>query len=145
MQALVFAIGNPLRGDDGVARTVCQTLGTEVCVVEEIQLTPEVAARMGPADVVIFVDADIEAESPRMEPVVEEAPTESSFSHVVSPASLVLIARKLYGFTGGAWVCRVPARDFTLGAELTAEASSGARGATRLIKELLEAKCTSPR
>ena len=141
MRALVFAMGNPLRADDGVAQLVCRlldpTAGVEV--VEEIQLCPEMTARMKDADLVIFVDADPDARTAWVRRVEEREAETRCFSHMLNPASLVLLARRLFGFRGEAWICQVPARDFTLGGSLTEEAESSARIAAAQIDELLAA------
>ena len=139
MRTLVFATGNPLRADDGVAQLVCRRLGHPegVEVVEEIQLSPEMAERMKDAEVAVFVDADPNTRTPWMRKIDEQQAEACCFSHILNPASIVLLARRLLGFRGEAWLCQVPARDFTLGGGLTPEAESGARAAARQIEELL--------
>jgi hydrogenase maturation protease len=143
---LVYAIGNPLRADDGVARRVVKSLhdSPAVHVVEQIQLTPEMAPTMSQADAVVFVDADPDAEATLLELMEESHAEASCLSHILNPFTLVMLARHLYGFTGQAWICHVPARDFTLGAPLSTEAEAGARAAVAQIEHLLEDRCTKP-
>ena len=100
---LVLAYGNPLRGDDGVAWHIAQELGktlhdpsTEIAIHH--QLTPELAERVSRAEVVIFLDAVagnlpgfISLES------VDAAPSDTvTWTHVLTPASLLALSRALY-------------------------------------------------
>ncbi|MBL8212273.1 MAG: hypothetical protein JNK87_16270 [Bryobacterales bacterium] len=111
MNRLFVAIGNPLRGDDGVAWRVLDRLRLSGDRLHLHQLTPEVAAEIAPYAEVVFLDADVEAEVPVVEPV-GDATAASAFTHHVSPAAVVRAARLWFGFAGNAWLCRLPARDF---------------------------------
>lgn len=144
MLALVIAIGNRLRGDDGVAHHVADLLhGATLRRVH--QLTPEIAVDMQNHDSVIFLDADPTAEGPSLERI--EAPRESNaaLSHSMTPATLVAIAARLYGFHGEAWMCHLYARDFSPSTGISPEAAAQLEPAAQLVQHLLEARCTSPR
>ncbi len=144
MQALVIAIGNPLRADDGVAHHVAGLLhGAAIRRVH--QLAPEIAAEMQNTDTVIFLDADPAAERPSLDRIAASIETTSSLSHSMSPGTLVAIARRLYGFRGEAWICRLYARDFGTSPEISPEAAAQVAPAAQLVQQLLEARCTSPR
>jgi len=147
MRALVVAIGNRLRADDGVAHHVAGLLqptpGVTVRTVH--QLAPEIAAEMQDADTVVFLDADPEAEGPSLERIEEPVETSGSLSHSMTPETLVTMASRLYRFHGEAWICRLYARDFSPGTELSPEAASHLGKAAQLVRQLLEARCTSPR
>lgn len=147
MRALVIAVGNQLRADDGVAHRVLDLLEPEsgLTFLRLHQLTPEVASEMPGAETVVFLDADPSAEHPSLEKVIQQVERSSPLSHWTSPASLILLATRLYQFRGEAWLCRLPARDFTPGAAITPEAETQAAVAARLVQELLESRCTSPR
>ena len=112
MNARLFvALGNPLRGDDGIAWRVLDGLQLPGDRLHLHQLTPEVAADIAPYAEVVFLDADVAAENPVVEPVGDPTPA-SAFTHHVSPAAVVRAARLWFGFQGAAWLCRLPARDF---------------------------------
>jgi len=131
---LCIAIGNPLRGDDGVARRALQLLPSteQIRLLEVIQLTPELAA----ADAVIFLDSDSSIAEVTSE-AVREYPTRSmSISHFMNPFELLEMARRLYSFAGEALLCRIPARQFEPGERLTRRAEDAARSAVKLVKEL---------
>ena len=147
MRALVVAVGNRLRADDGVAHRVADLLEPSpgVTLRRVHQLAPEIAAELQDADLVIFLDADPETDVPSMERVGRSAETAGSLSHSMSPETLVAIASRIYGFGGEAWICRLYARDFSLSTEVSPEARSHAAEAARLVQKLLEARCTSPR
>ena len=140
MLALLFAIGNRLRGDDGAALEALVHLGpqphAELRVVH--QLTPECAYELhaSGADLVVFVDASTTALEPLIEPVPLPA-GRTPLGHQLPPSSLVALARTLYGWTGKAWQCHIPAHDFDHGEGLNEETARHARQAAELIRRLL--------
>ena len=131
MSVLYVAIGNPLRGDDGVAHRVLALLEPGAAKLGVHQLTPELAWEVARAEAVVFIDADVSAMEPRLEPVGE--PHASLLGHAMTPEEVVYLARGLYGFTGEAFVCRVPAEQFE-GRGLSAEAEGNARVCAELIR-----------
>lgn len=138
MPALVIALGNPLRHDDGVAHRVLELLNPRPDVERRslMQLTPEVAEEIADRSTVIFVDADASGTDLRIEPL-ETSPAGSSFSHVANPSEIVTLARHLYHFTGDAFLCRIPVPDFSPGEGLSEPAQVQARSAARQIEQLL--------
>jgi len=142
VHALVVAIGNRLRADDGVAHRVADLL-TSVTLRRVHQLAPEIAAEMQDVDRVVFLDADPAADAPSLERI-EAAAEAGSLSHSMTPQTLVAIASRLYGFHGEAWICRLYARDFSTSTEISPEAASHLETAAQLVQQLLEARCTSP-
>jgi Ni,Fe-hydrogenase maturation factor len=130
MGVLYIAIGNPLRGDDGVAHRVLELLGPGVTKLGVQQLTPELACEVAQAETVVFIDADVLAGEPRLQPVGE--PHATPLGHAMTPEEVVYLAKRLYGFAGEAFVCRVPAREFE-GEELSLEAERNAHVSTALV------------
>jgi len=51
----------------------------------------------------------------------------------MTPAEIVCLATRLFGFDGAAFVCHVPGIDFDPGEGLSAEAEANARRATQMI------------
>ena len=138
MHTVVLAIGNTLRGDDGVAAHVANLLGTHsgVDVRRVHQLTPELAEEIAQAIAVVFVDADpgvSEAWLERLVPALQRSP----FTHKVTAGELVMLAEKLYGFQGAAYLCHVPAENFKEGESLSEGAETGARAAVECVLRLL--------
>ncbi|MGD1070586.1 MAG: hydrogenase maturation protease [Bryobacteraceae bacterium] len=113
MPTLLIACGNTLRRDDGVAHQVLQLLpAASGRVVRSVhQLTPELAQEIACFDLVVFLDADTALLRPAIEPIGALA-QRSPLTHAATPAEIVALARTLFGFTGEALLCRIPARDF---------------------------------
>jgi len=144
VRALVVAIGNRLRADDGVAHHVADLL-TGVTLRRVHQLTPEIAAETQDVDTVIFLDADPAANGPSLQRIDGSVETAGSLSHSMTPDTLIAMASRLYGFRGEAWICRLYARDFSPSTEISPEAAAQLEPAAQLVQQLLEARCTSPR
>jgi len=134
--ALVIAIGNPLRRDDGAAHYVRLPRG--VVRHATMQLTPEVAAEVARYDTVIFMDADVRASELRIEPI-GSARAPSPLTHVLGPTEIVAMACKLFRFSGDAYVCRIPVRDLSEGEGLSPEAARFVELAAEEIDQLLAA------
>ncbi len=145
MPALLFAIGNPLRRDDGAALETVMLLGpqphTEVRVVH--QLTPECAYELqaAHADTAIFADASIESDTVRVEPAAP-AGDGPALGHHLTPSQLVALARSLYAWQGEAFVCHIPARDFEHGEGLSDATRAHVVEAAGVIARLLNGRRT---
>ena len=144
MSALVIAIGNRLRADDGVAHHLAD-LVHDATLLRVHQLTPELAADLDHHDPVIFLDADPATEGPSLERIHPPRETTAALSHSMNPETLVAIATRLYGFQGEAWICGLYARDFSASTELSPQAAAQLGQAAHLVQQLLEARCTNPR
>lgn len=133
MPAVVIAIGNPLRRDDGAAHQAYLPAGIEKLAV--LQLTPEIALQIAPYDLVIFIDADIAATEVRTERI-EAVPMPPPLTHVFRPAEVVALARSLFGFTGDAYTCHIPIEDISPGEGLTSRTRRFAEQAAREIYKI---------
>lgn len=138
MAALLIAIGNVFRRDDGAARRVLELLGPlpGARTVEVMQLSPEMAEDIAAAGRVVFIDADVNPGPARLEPAGSPSASRSPLAHALHPEEALEYARRLYGFKGEAWICRVPGTDFSTGEGLSAEAETNAREAAGLIRKL---------
>jgi len=139
---LVIGYGNELRGDDAAGPLAARALaalnrpGTRVLVVH--QLTPELAEAIAQARAVFFLDASIEVVgSASLTPLAPD-PSSALRPHQSQPAGLLALARELYGAAPPAWMIRIPARCFDLGAPLSETASRGAARAVALIQQHLQ-------
>jgi len=122
MRTLLLACGNPLRGDDGVASAVLELIAPSPLHTQRAvqQLTPELAEEVGKFARVVFIDADAESKRLKIEPVRNanrRAPftPAAPFTHAVTPEEIVALASALYGFAGEAFLCRIPAGNFSPG------------------------------
>jgi hydrogenase maturation protease len=136
--SLVVTVGNTLRGDDGVAHRVADLLGCRpgVEVRRVHQLTPELAEDMAHARTVVLVDADAEATAVCLERLTPN-PQPAPITHAMTPNELVMLATRLYGFQGEAYLCHLPGEEFAAGGALTPAAEAGARTAAEKIRHLL--------
>jgi Ni,Fe-hydrogenase maturation factor len=141
MPALVVAIGNTLRRDDGVAHYI--RIPGRVEKKGVLQLTPEIAAEIAPYNPVIFVDAAVDATELRIEPV-DSPPSGSPLTHASSPAEIVALARALFHFSGRAYTCRIPARDLSEGQGLSPATRKFAQRAGREVYKISQSHANRP-
>jgi hydrogenase maturation protease len=139
----VVAYGNPLRSDDGVAWRIAERLesaGDPVVALTLQQLTPELALVLSQATGVIFVDA---AAGPVAGEVscadVHPAGPVASFTHHLRPASVLALARGLYGATPRAALVTVVGERFDLGEGLSPVVKRAVPRALRVIRRLVRA------
>jgi hydrogenase maturation protease len=99
-RVLVIGYGNPARGDDGIGPAVIGRLENlaidGVTADSDYQLTVEDAADAAAHDVVIFVDASVDAKEPYEFDTVRPKRTESFSSHSVSPEQVLGLAEELF-------------------------------------------------
>jgi hydrogenase maturation protease len=138
VRTLCIAVGNPLRGDDGVAHRVLDLLETRAgtALLRVQQLVPELSEDIARAQNVIFVDAEVGPGLPYIEQIAPRELRGSPLAHAMTPVEVVCLAARLFGFTGAAFVCHVPGFNFNPGQRLSSEAEENAHRATRIIRGL---------
>ena len=144
MSALVIGYGNPLRGDDGLGWRVADELETclepgEATVLACHQLTPELAAPIAEADLVVFVDARVGERPGRVgvERVEADGIEGWSFSHQLTPSALLAMAATLYDRQPMAWVVSVEGAAFDDGVVLSAAVEAAVSEAVRCAEHLI--------
>jgi hydrogenase maturation protease len=137
---LVLAYGNPLRGDDGAAWRIVESLErrTDVGLLCVHQLTPELVFRVTRAEGVVFVDAarDGVAGEVRMRPV-ETGGSDAGLGHVLAPGALLGLARRLCGGAPPAWLVTIGGRDFGFGARLSPPVAAALGEARAVVRVAL--------
>jgi hydrogenase maturation protease len=135
VRTLCIAVGNPLRADDGVAHRVLDLLEPidGAAFLRAQQLVPELSEEIARAQNVIFIDADVNPGPPHIEQIAPRELSGSPLAHAMTPAEVVCLAARIFGFAGVAFVCHVPGIDFNPGEGLSAEAEANAHRATRII------------
>jgi hydrogenase maturation protease len=143
VRTLCVAVGNPLRGDDGVAHRVLDLLEPTAgaAFIRAQQLVPEISEEIARAQDVIFIDADVNPGPPHIEPIAPRELRGSPLGHAMTPAEVVCLATRLFGFAGAAFVCHVPGIDFDSGHGLSLEAEANAHRAKLMVGSL----CTNLR
>ena len=137
---LVIGFGNTLRRDDGVGPRVADAIAAlalpGVRALACPLLTPELADPVSQARIAIFVDAAVDA--PREVQLRKLAPADSSqiMAHAASPATLLALARDVFGHAPEAWLLTIPAEDIGIGEELSAFTRRGLDTALAEIKQL---------
>jgi hydrogenase maturation protease len=140
---LVIGYGNTLRQDDSVGPRVAERIKarhlrgvhTLICT----QLAPEHAEPVARARTVVFVDAA--AGALRQVRLQRIAPGESPqlLAHAAAPATVLALARDVYGRAPEAWWLTIPAVHLGFGTGLSVTAQRGAARAVREIVRLAEA------
>jgi len=140
---LAFALGNPLRRDDGAGGAVArglEALVPDLEVLEAAELLPEHAEAVSRADGVLFLDAA--AAGPpgevRAGPLAPSA-ARIAVLHALLPEEVLGLARALYGRAPPAVLLTVAGADFTFGHGLSAEVEASLPRARERACELAAA------
>jgi len=135
---LVIGYGNTLRRDDGVGPKVADAiegLGLPgVSVLACPLLTPELAEPISRAERVIFVDAAVDAPLEVHRRGVEPAASAQVMAHAASPATLLALARDVFGHAPQAWLLTIPVTELGIGEALSPLAQRGFELAIEEVK-----------
>lgn len=148
---LIIAYGNPMRSDDGLAWRAADALekklaGTDVEILRLHQLAPEHAETVSRSEAVIFVDAASPNETNGQPGKVHSSPIDTSagpprFSHQLSPAAVVGLARQLYGINPRAFTVTLTGQDFDHGEALSPVVAAALPALVAQIEELVHSLC----
>lgn len=131
---LIIGVGNSLRQDDAAGLWLAEAVGaaldgrgctTQIRLVQ--QLLPEMAEEIGELKPHTVLVADCSADSDSATgqvsrlPAAELSGTTSGVigSHGLTAPQLLMLARRLYGYTGEAWLATVPGSEFGHGEGLS--------------------------
>ena len=139
---LVIGYGNTLRRDDGVGPRVAQAVAalglagvrTMACGL----LTPEISDPVSRVRVAIFVDAAVDAPREVQFRKLEAAGTAQVMAHAASPATVLALARDVFGHAPEAWWLTIPVEDIGVGEEISPLARQGLDTAVQEIKKCAE-------
>ncbi|HEX4006695.1 MAG TPA: hydrogenase maturation protease [Acidobacteriaceae bacterium] len=143
--ALLLACGNSLRADDGVGLRIAAAVeecipASRLRVVAAQQFTPEMAADLAAAELVIFVDASAADEPGAIRVVPVCACVERPETHRLDPAALLALAQTLCGHAPArAFALTVGAANFGYGEDLTGPLLQAVPRAARLVTNLVSA------
>jgi hydrogenase maturation protease len=139
-RVLVICIGNTLRCDDGFAWYVADELSqaTEnLRVIKVLQLTPELAEAISEVGLVIFVDAAAHGEPGTLTcESITSSESDLRYSHDFTPATLVHMAKTLYGRQPKAFLICTAGRVFEHGESLSPEIASAVPAAVARVREI---------
>ena len=141
---VVFAVGNPSRGDDAIGPLLAERLDREglpgVEVVVDFQLQVEHALDLEDRRLAVFVDAAIDCDGPFELRPVRARRDDSYTTHALSPASVLeTFSRITDAQPPPAFALAVRASCFGLGEDLSERANHDLESAwTALLKLVLE-------
>ncbi len=113
---LVIGFGNPGRGDDGLGTALAERLEAlhlpGVTVESDYQLSVEHASLAAEHEIVVFVDAALDAGEPFYLRPLTAAPSPPGFtSHGISPAKVLYLANACYAASPAGYVLGIRAHD----------------------------------
>jgi hydrogenase maturation protease len=137
---VVFALGNPIRADDGAGLAVARGLETvlpDFDMVEAHELLPEHADAVATARAVLFLDASV-AGTPgdvRGSRLVPRTAREAIL-HALLPEEILGLARALHGAVPPAGIVTISGREFSFGDALSPEVEAALPLAREKAREL---------
>ncbi len=144
---LIFACGNPSRGDDALGPALLQRLAEKIRhsdlharveLLTDFQLQIEHALDMENRQQVIFVDACVKAENGFSFNRLKGAKDDSYTSHAMSPESLMNLFQQLYpNNSAEVFLLGIRGYRFDLGQPLTAQAEINLEQAVDYIYQRL--------
>ncbi len=141
---LIFAYGNPSRGDDALGPLLIEQLEAlnpaKIELLTDFQLQVEHAADMLERELVLFIDASVSCAPPYAFSRLAAIKDTSFTSHAMSPAAVLQAYRELYGDPPPAYLLGVRGFSFELGEPLSDAAASNLEAALGLLQKL----CASP-
>jgi hydrogenase maturation protease len=147
---VVFAVGNPSRGDDAIGPVLCgrlakwlenEKLGELVDLIEDFQLNIEHALDLQGRELALFIDAGETTPAPFIFEQISPSTATSHTTHALPPQGVLQVYRQMEGCEPPpAFVLCVRGEKFELGKPLTTAAESHAA----LAFELLMSLCRKP-
>lgn len=153
MGALIFAWGNPSRGDDALGPALIARLEAsrpahpewgKLALLTDFQLQPEHALDLEGRERVLFVDASVSCASPYAFDRLQPSPDFGYTTHAMKPEALLAVFRQVTGREPPpAWLLSVRGAAFDLGEPLGAEAAANLEAAAGFVESLLSGQWKS--
>lgn len=144
MSLVIFAVGNPSRGDDALGPLLMAELEaqglTGVTLVSDFQLQIEHALDLDGHDLALFIDAGTGTPAPFAFYETAPAADTSISTHALTPAAVLQVHAQLRQATPPAFVLCIRGENFELGEGL----SEAARGHLDVTRQHLAACLTEP-
>lgn len=143
---VVFAIGNPSRGDDALGPALCgrlekwlenETLSDGFELIEDFQLQIEHALDLQDRELALFIDAGANTAAPFIFERIFPSTAMTHTTHALSPSAVLQVFCQTEGRDPPpAYVLCVRGEGFELGEPLTKSAEQHADAAMELLKKL---------
>ena len=147
MSTLLFAWGNPSRGDDALGPALLELIAAAqpghpewgaVDLLTDFQLQPEHALDLDGHDRVLFVDASVSCASPYVFDRLQPSAGFGYTTHAMQPEALLGVFRQVTGREPSpAWLLTIRGLSFGLGEPLSAEAAANLEAAAGFVESLL--------
>jgi hydrogenase maturation protease len=142
-RVLVLGYGNPGRQDDGLGPAVAAGIDRlgwpNLSAFDNYQLNIEDAVDVADHDVVWFVDAAKDGQSPYAVRELSPASSIEFTSHLMRPEALLAIARQCYGATPRAFQLAIRGYQFEFIEALTPRATDNLRAALAMLMDRIRA------
>ena len=137
---LIFAYGNPSRGDDALGPLLIehlQILNLEgIEMLTDFQLQVEHAYDLQGRERVLFIDASVSCESPYTFSRLFAQKDPSYTTHVMSPMAVMHVYQELYGDPPPSYLLQVRGESFELGESLSLQAEVNLQSSLDLLRRL---------
>ena len=137
---LIFAYGNPSRGDDALGPLLIehlQILNLEgVEILTDFQLQVEHAYDLQGRERVLFIDASVSCEAPYTFSRIFPQKDLSYTTHVMSPMAVMHVYQELYGDPPPSYLLQVRGESFELGESLSPQAEVNLQSSLDLLRRL---------
>lgn len=136
---LVIGYGNTLRSDDAAGPRVAEALEqmnlSGVRTLSCPLLSPELAEPVSQAERVVFVDAGLHTRELELRPLF---PADSSqlMAHAAEPATVLALARDVFGHAPQAWLLTLPVENLGIGEKLSVKTEQAVATAKEKVQEL---------
>lgn len=144
---VVFAVGNPSRGDDAIGPVIAgrleqwlavEGLAGQVEVIEDFQLNIEYALDLKGRELALFIDAGENTPDPYVFRQIQASPTASHSTHALEPPAVLQVYLQIEGQQAPpSFVLCVRGEGFALGEDLSPAAQQSTAAAMALIERLL--------
>ncbi|WP_153146031.1 hydrogenase maturation protease [Dechloromonas sp. H13] len=143
---VVFAVGNPSRGDDAIGPVICgrlakwlanEGLADRVELIEDFQLNIEHALDLQDRELALFIDAGENTPAPFIFAQIYPSTATSHTTHALPPEAVLEVYRQMEGKDPPpSFVLCVHGEKFGLGEPLTTAAENDAEAAFELLMGL---------
>ncbi len=137
----IVGVGNALRSDDGAGLLLAEKLNAalrrrgaaaQLRLVQ--QLLPELAAEIGEVQPTTVVVADCSASAAAAAVRRLDDQSQAAWeSHGLTASQLIVLANKLYGYSGIAWLVTVPGANFAHGENLSSTTQDAIENAIAMV------------
>lgn len=141
---VIFAYGNPSRGDDALGPTLLHLLEDSysqdnIEFIEDFQLQVEHALDLENCDMALFIDASVSCPLPFHFTRLQAQPDSSYTTHAMHPAAVLYVYQQTYSqVPPPTFLLSVRGESFELGESLSSAAQSYLTEAFNFLKQLID-------